>query len=88
MTRAGERLKGFGIGLSMAGIAMLSSGAGQTAQGLCTGACQSCFGCGIAAVPLILWMATRGRKRCEKPEQSTSRPTADLAPDSIEQTIS
>ncbi len=88
MTKVGEKLKGFGIGLSLAGIAVLSSGGGQAAQGLCPGTCQSCFGCGIAAVPLILWMAASGRKRFQKLERLAGSPTPDPAQDFIERTTS
>ncbi len=82
MTRTGERLKGFGIGFSMAGIAVLSSGAAQAIQGFCPRTCPGCYACGLAAVPLLLWIAAKGAR---KPAQSgiriQSEPRFDSAHD-------
>ncbi len=82
MTKTGERLKGFGIGLSMAGIAVLSSGAAQAAQGLCPGMCPGCYACGLTAMPLLLWIAAKGSRRHAKSGIRTqSGPRFDSAHD-------
>ncbi len=67
MTSTAEKLKGFGIGLSMAGIAVLSSGA-QATQGICSGACGSCYACGLTAAPLAVWLAIKGVRRIGRNE--------------------
>jgi hypothetical protein len=62
MTGTSEKLKGFGIGLSMAGIAVLSSGA-QATQAFCSGACAGCYACGLAAAPLAVWFAVKRARK-------------------------
>ena len=58
-----EKGKGFVVGLSMATIPVLFSQGTQTVQRVCTGACPSCYACGIGGVPLLLWMAKKNGKR-------------------------
>jgi hypothetical protein len=60
-----ERVKGFAVGLSMAGLTAATSvgpQAAQAAQRACTGACATCFTCGIWGVPLLFWFAIKSEK--------------------------
>ena len=59
---ARENMKGFAVGLSMTGFAVLSSALSQVPQSVCAGSCQSCYACGLTAVPLLLWIASKARK--------------------------
>ncbi len=52
-----EKWKGFGIGLAMTGIAVVTTAAPQGVRNLCTGACSQCCACGLTALPLVLWLA-------------------------------
>jgi len=79
MTKVGEKLKGFGFGLLMAGVAMLSSSSTQATQGLCTGACQSCGACGLTVIPVILWIAAKSRGRIARFRPLNGKLPAHLA---------
>ncbi len=63
--RTAEKLRGFGVGLAMTGIAMISAAAPQASQGVCCGSCSQCYACGLTALPLLIWLAT-GRRRQPK----------------------
>ena len=57
-----EKVKGFAVGLSMAGLTAATSVGPQAAQKICTGACASCFTCSIWGVPLLFWFAVKSEK--------------------------
>jgi hypothetical protein len=59
----GENIKGFAVGLSMTGFAILSSTLNQAPQSACVGSCQSCYACGLTVVPLVFWIAAKVRQR-------------------------
>ncbi len=80
-----EKLKGFGIGLVMAGIGMISSGATGAAQGLCAGSCQACYACGVTAIPLLLWMALKARRHGSRLSLVNVKPRERVAAESLTQ---
>jgi hypothetical protein len=57
MTDHIRKLKGFAVGLSVAGIAALGAANVPISQGSRAGSCGHCGACGLAAVPLVLWLA-------------------------------
>jgi hypothetical protein len=55
----GENIRGFAVGLSMTGFAVLSSTLSRAPQSVCSGSCQSCYACGLTSLPLLLWIAAK-----------------------------
>jgi hypothetical protein len=54
-----EKLKGFGVGLAMTGMAAITAAAPRAAGNLCAGACSQCYACGLTALPLALWLVEK-----------------------------
>lgn len=59
MKKSIEKVKGFSFGIGIAGITALAAGTSANAQRLCSGSCGQCFSCGIAALPLVLWLMSK-----------------------------
>ncbi len=57
--RHAEKLKGFGVGLAMTGMAAFTAAAPRAATNLCSGACSQCYACGLTALPLALWLVEK-----------------------------
>ena len=75
-----EKLKGFGIGLAMTGVAAITAAAPQGARNLCTGACSQCYACGLTALPLVLWLAGNRWRPAAKVRALLGRTGARLKP--------
>lgn len=62
-----NKLKGFGIGLCIAGVTAAASSAIPAVRGSCSGSCAQCGGCGLTALPLVLWLVSKRWKLEFKP---------------------
>ncbi len=57
--RHADKLKGFGVGLAMTGMAAVTAVAPRAATNMCSGACSQCYACGLTALPLALWLVEK-----------------------------
>jgi len=62
MTQYRQKLKGVAIGLCLAGMTAAASTSIPGLQGRCAGTCAQCGSCGIAALPLFVWLLSKRRK--------------------------
>jgi hypothetical protein len=54
-----QKIKGFAVGIGVAGLATIAAGAPQAGISSCSGSCAQCGACGLTALPLVIWLAAR-----------------------------